>query len=63
MTTSESTTRLQDYIEEMLPWAHDHQLECIATFVAVILEKQTGNQAELARTQGAGKPRSSDCPA
>jgi hypothetical protein len=52
MTTSESTTRLQDYIKELLPWAHGHQLKSIATLVAAILEKQTGNQAELARTQG-----------
>nr|AQQ75363.1 hypothetical protein [uncultured bacterium] len=52
MTTSESTTRLQEYIKELLPWAHGHQLKSIATFVAAILEKQTGNQAELARTQG-----------
>lgn len=52
MTTSESTTRLQDYIKELLPWSHGHQLKSIATFVAAILEKQTGNQAELARTQG-----------
>ncbi len=52
MTTSESTTRLPDYIKELLPWAHGHQVKSIATFVAAILEKQTGNQAELARTQG-----------
>jgi hypothetical protein len=52
MTTSESTTRLQEYIKELLPWEHGHQLKSIATFVAAILEKQTGNQAELARTQG-----------
>ena len=52
MTTRESTTRLQEYIKELLPWAHGHQVKSIATFVAAILEKQTGNQAELARTQG-----------
>src|SRR5262245_53731671 len=52
MTTSESTTRLQDYIKELLPWMHGHQIKSIATFVAAITEKQTGNQAELARTQG-----------
>jgi hypothetical protein len=52
MTTSESTTRLQDYIKELLPWPHGHQLKSIVTFVAAIIEKQTGNQAELARTQG-----------
>src|SRR5262247_2876364 len=52
MTTSESTTRLQEFIKLMVPWAHGHQVKSIATFVAAILEKQTGNQAELARTQG-----------
>lgn len=31
---------------------HGHQIKSIATFVAAIIEKQTGNQAELARTQG-----------
>jgi hypothetical protein len=36
----------------LLPLAHGHQVKSIATFVAAILEKQTGNQAELARTQG-----------
>jgi hypothetical protein len=36
----------------LLPWTHGHQVKPIATFVAAIIEKQTGNQAELARTQG-----------
>jgi hypothetical protein len=36
----------------LLPWTHGHQVKSIATFVAAIIEKQTGNQAELARTQG-----------
>src|SRR3989441_13156089 len=45
-------TRLVDYIRELLPWAHGHQLKAIATFVAAIIAKQTGCQAELARTQG-----------
>jgi hypothetical protein len=52
MTTSKSPTRLQDHIKDLLPRAHGHQLKSIATFVASILEKQIGNQAELARTQG-----------
>jgi hypothetical protein len=53
MTPQDSeTTRLQDYIAEVLPWAHGHQLKGIATFVAAIMEKQTGNQAELARGLG-----------
>jgi hypothetical protein len=35
-----------------LPWAHGHQLKAITTFVAQILDKQTGCQAELARGLG-----------
>jgi Transposase DDE domain len=52
MTTEIQPTRLEEYIRELLPWAHGHQVKSIATFVAAIIEKQTGNQAELARTQG-----------
>lgn len=52
MTTEIQPTRIEEYIRELLPWAHGHQIKSIATFVAAILEKQTGNQAELARTQG-----------
>jgi len=52
MTTETLPTRLEDYIKELLPWAHGHQVKSIATFVGAIIEKQTGNQAELARTQG-----------
>jgi len=52
MTTESLPTRLENYIKELLPWAHGHQLKAITTFVAAIIDKQTGNQAELARTQG-----------
>lgn len=52
MTTDALPTRLVDYIRELLPWAHGHQLKAITTFVAAIIAKQTGCQAELARTQG-----------
>jgi len=53
MTTSDSqTTRLSEYIKELLPWAHGHQLKAITTFVSAIIEKQTGTQAALARTCG-----------
>jgi hypothetical protein len=52
MTTEIQPTRIEEYIRELLPWAHGHQVKSIATFVAAIIEKQTGNQAELARTQG-----------
>jgi len=46
------TTRLQEYIAQVLPWAHGHQLKGVTTFVNAIIEKQTGNQAELARGLG-----------
>jgi hypothetical protein len=52
MTTDTLPTRLADYITELLPWAHGHQRKAIITFVAAIIAKQTGCQAELARTQG-----------
>src|SRR5262245_48669910 len=47
-----ATTRLRDYIAEVLPWAHGHQLQAITTFVEAIIDKQTGNQAALARGLG-----------
>ncbi len=46
------TTRLTEYIANVLPWAHGHQLKGITTFVRAIIEKQSGNQAELARGLG-----------
>jgi hypothetical protein len=53
MTTCDSsTTRLTKYIKELLPWAHGHQVKAITTFVAAIIDKQTGKQAELARACG-----------
>ena len=52
MKINSDLTRIADYIKEMLPWAHGHQRKALTTFVAAILEKQTGNQAALARTQG-----------
>ena len=45
-------TRVTDYIKEMLPQAHGHQIKALTTFVAAILQRQTGLQAQLARTQG-----------
>jgi hypothetical protein len=47
-----SPTRLEEFIKEMMPWAHGHQIKAITKFVLAIIDKQTGNQAELARTQG-----------
>jgi Transposase DDE domain len=46
------TTRLQEYIAQVLPWAPGHQLKGITTFVNALIEKQTGTQAELARGLG-----------
>ena len=46
------TTRLKEYIANVLPWAHGHQLKGITTFVDAIIEKRTGNQAALARGLG-----------
>jgi hypothetical protein len=46
------TTRLKEDIAAVLPWAPGHQRKGIATVVSVSIEKQTGNQAELARGLG-----------
>src|SRR5918912_130916 len=47
-----ATTRLDDYIVEMLPWAHGHQRKAIRDFVQAIIDQQTGCQAQLARRFG-----------
>lgn len=52
MTTEIQPTRVAEFIKQMLPWAHGHQIKAITTFVLAIIEKQTGCQSELARTQG-----------
>ena len=44
-----ATTRLDDYIVEMLPWAHGHQRKAIRDIVQAIIAQQTGCQAQLAR--------------
>ena len=52
MTTEIQPTRVAEFIKQMMPWAHGHQLKAITRFVLAIIDKQTGCQAELARTQG-----------
>src|SRR5436853_505778 len=52
MNKNASATRLNEYITALLPWAHGHQLNAISDFVAAIIDKQTGNQAALARVFG-----------
>jgi Transposase DDE domain len=47
-----ATTRLDDYIVDMLPWAHGHQRKAIRDFVQAIIDQQTGCQAHLARHFG-----------
>jgi hypothetical protein len=53
MTHQDSETpRLAEYSAHVLPWAHGHQLKGSTPFVGAIIEKQTGNQAALARSLG-----------
>jgi hypothetical protein len=52
MTTETLPTRVEHFIKEMMPWAHGHQVKALARFVIAIIDKQTGCQAKLARTQG-----------
>lgn len=52
MNTTETTAPITEYIEQALPWAHGHQIKGIADYVEAILERQTGNQAELSRGMG-----------
>ena len=47
-----ATTRLDDYIVDMLPWAHGHQRKAIHDFVQAIIAQQSGCQAQLARSFG-----------
>src|ERR671922_438535 len=47
-----ATTRLDDYIVDMLPWAHGHQRKALGDFVAAIIDQQSGCQAQLARSFG-----------
>ena len=53
METQDSpTTRLDHYIAYMLPWAHGHQRKAIRDFVQALIDRQTGCQAQLARSFG-----------
>jgi hypothetical protein len=51
-TQDSATTRLDDYIVDMLPWAHGHQRKAIRDFVQAIIAQQTGCQAQWARSFG-----------
>jgi hypothetical protein len=52
MTTEISPTRVTEFIKQMMPWAHGHQVKAIAKFVLAIIDRQTGCQAQLVRKQG-----------
>src|SRR5262252_8383575 len=47
-----ATTRLDDYMMEMLPWAHGHPRKALRDFVQAIIAQPTGGQAQLARRFG-----------
>ena len=47
-----ATTRLNDYIAAMFPWAHGHQRKALRDFVPAIIDRQTGCQAQRARSFG-----------
>jgi hypothetical protein len=47
MTTETQPTRLEDYIKELLPEAHGHQIKAIATFVATIPDKWSNSANPL----------------
>ena len=51
-TQDSATTRLDHYIAYMLPWAHGHQRKAIRDFVQALIDRQTGCQAQLARSFG-----------
>lgn len=52
MTTEIQPTRVEEFIRQMMPGAHGHQIKAVAKFVLAIIDKQTGRQAELVRSQG-----------
>ncbi len=52
MTTEISPTRVTEFIKQMMPWAHGHQVKAIAKFVLAIIDRQTGCQAQPVRKQG-----------
>ena len=52
MTTNDNLSPIREYIENIAPWAQGHQLNGLTDFVGAILDRQTGNQADLVREMG-----------
>jgi hypothetical protein len=50
--TEPTSAELQEYLAEVLPTAHGHQRKALADFILAIIERQTGNQADLTREMG-----------
>ncbi len=50
--TTPTPDELLAYLMDLLPGAHGHQLKALAFFILAILERQTGNQADLTRELG-----------
>jgi hypothetical protein len=46
MTTEILPTRVEEFIKQMMPWAHGHQIKAITKFVLAIIDHQ---QFETAR--------------
>src|SRR6266540_653926 len=49
MTTEILPTRVEEFIKQIMPWAHGHQIKAITKFVLAIIDKQTGNQEAAAK--------------
>jgi hypothetical protein len=52
MITTNETAPIREYLEAMLPWAHGHPIKGLTDYVMAILDRQTGNQADLVRELG-----------
>ena len=61
MTTIDDTAPIREYIEAMLFWAHGHQIKGLTDYVFAILDRQTGNQADLVRELGIRRQHSNAC--
>ncbi len=52
MTTDDPIAPIREYLQKMLPGSHGHQLNGLTDYVIAILDRQTGNQADLVRELG-----------
>jgi hypothetical protein len=57
MTTEIEPTRMEEFIKQMIPWAHGHQIKAITKFGLAIIKKQTGCRAELAHMRAIKRRR------